>query len=604
LNTIVEEAQLAEPGVKQKLVAIIAADVAGYTRLMADDEPATIATITEYRTIFRGHIEGNGGRVVDMAGDSILAVFASAAGAVKAAVDAQSELAARNQEMPDTRRMRFRVGVNLGDIREADDGTVYGDGVNVAARLEGLAEPGGIMLSEAAHLQVRRTPQLTFADAGVHELKNVDEPMRAYRVVSDSFSQDQAVASAADEVVRRDLLALPDKPSIAVLPFNNMSGDPDQEYFADGMTEDLTTDLSKVSGLFVVARNSTFAYKGQQVDIRKVARELGVRYVLEGSVRKAANRVRINAQLIDAVTSGHLWADRYDGTVDNVFELQDAVGESVISALSVALDPGERDRMKHIHTRNLEAYELYVRAKGTPYPPVRDLVLLAHKMFDTVIESDPDFAGGYSGASLMFSLAVMYDTSESPDKDINQAVAMAQRAIEVDETFGSSYTSLAVALLLRRDFDLAVEAAREAIQKQPSDADGHSYLATVLILAGQADEAVSPLKQAIRLNPQYHAPYFNQLGLAYLTRRHYHEAVGAFCTNVEHHGPLATPAMCWWAASYVGLDQMGDARDMMRRVLSESPDFSIASWNFPGWYKNVSDADHLKNALLSAGFPE
>ena len=308
------------------------------------------------------------------------------------------------------------------------------------------------------------------------------------------------------------------KPSIAVLPFDNLSGDPEQEHFADGMTEDLITDLSKVSGRGSAqqdcsssARHSSFAYKGKTIDVRAVAAQLGVRYVLEGSVRKSGNRVRINAQLIDATSGGHMWADRYDGSVENVFELQDEVGVRVVSALSVQLTRGETDSLKRVHTSNLDAYELFIRARTTPYPPVPERINSARKMFETVIKMDPGFAGGYAGVSAMLSLGAMLSHVDASEP-IAQAVKMAQKAVSVDETFGWSYTSLGMALLHRKQYDDAIAAALEAITRQPSDADAHAFLGLIQGLGGQYAAGVGSIDQAIRFNQQYfNGPYLNPL---------------------------------------------------------------------------------------------
>jgi len=583
-------------GTQRRLAAIVSADVVGYSRLMGVDEVGTLAALRAHRAeMIDAKIAEHGGRIVKTMGDGLLLEFPSVVGATQCVIEVQKGMAERNQGVDEDLRITFRVGINLGDII-IEGADILGDAVNIAARLQEIAEPCGICISNRVHEDVQDRLDDKFEDTGEIELKNIARPVRVWRWTQNITSV--AVSPTAEA------LPLPDKPSIAVLPFDNMSGDPEQEYFADGMTEDLTTDLSKVSGLFVVARNSTFAYKGKKTDARKVSRELGVRYLLEGSVRRAGSRVRINAQLIDAATGGHLWAERYDGTVDDVFELQDEVGSKVIRALAVALSPGERSRMERVHTNNLDAYELYVRAMGTPYPPIKERIFQARDMFETVIELDPNFAGGYSGVSRILYLSVMYGISENSDEDIDLALSLAQKAVEVDDTFGSSYTSLATALLLKRSFDQAIEAAREAIRRQPSDADAHAHLGFALALAGRADEGVLPIEQAIRFNPQFHGPYLNILGFTHFTRRCYDEAVQAFRTNVGRGGPLAYPAMCWWLASHVGLNQMEDAHQMAHRVVAEFPGFTVSSWSMPRLYNHASDVEHLRSALRLAGLPE
>ena len=316
---------------KRRLAAILAADVAGYSRLMGDDERATMDTLNAYRAIFRQHIADHDGRVVDTAGDSVLAVFGSVVEAVESAVEVQAQIAVSNADLAEPRRMLFRIGINLGDVIEQDDGSLYGDGVNVAARLESLAEPGGICLSESAHMQAEGKVESAFEDIGEHEVKNIAKPVRAYRVAGGD-----AAPAAAEPA-----LGIPDKPSIAVLPFTNMSGDAEQDYFSDGITEDLITELSRFRELFVIARNTTFTYKGKAVNVEQVGRDLGVRYVLEGSIRKAGNRVRITAQLIDAKTGGHVWAERYDRVLEDIFELQDEITRQMVGTLGVKLEQVE-----------------------------------------------------------------------------------------------------------------------------------------------------------------------------------------------------------------------------------------------------------------------
>ena len=344
---------------RQRLAAILAADVAGYSRLMAGDDRATVAALDAGRAVFRGAIAEHGGRVVDMAGDSVLAVFESAAGAAAAALAVQRRIHASLGAVPEERRMRFRIGVNLGDVIEKDDGTVYGDGVNVAARLEALAEPGGVSVSASVHAAVLGKVDAEFADRGEHQVKNIPRPVRAFRLRTGG---EVPAARAAPAVQAAS------KASIAVLPFANLSGDPAQDYFADGIVDDLITALSRMRWFYVIARNSTFTYKGRAVDVKQVGRELGVRYVLEGSVRKAGERVRISGQLVDAETGSHVWADRYDGALDDIFDLQDRITASVVGAVDPSVRRAEIERARSKPTANLQAYDLCLRALGGLMP--------------------------------------------------------------------------------------------------------------------------------------------------------------------------------------------------------------------------------------------
>jgi len=462
----------------------------------------------------------------------------------------------------------------------------------VAARLEGLATPGGICISGDVYNQVRNRIKTDYQDMGLQEVKNVSAPVQAYAITVEARVE-ISEGDAKDEI-----------PSIAVLPFDNMSGGADQESFADGMTEDLITDLSKISGLFVVARNSTFSYKGQSVDVRKVAEELGVRYVLEGSVRRAGDKVRINAQLIDSISGGHLWADRYDGTVNDVFELQDEVCAKVVDALSVRLTRGEESRLKHVHTTNLEAYELFVRARATPYPPVPDRIKSALEMFERVIEMDPEFAGGYAGVSSMLSFSAVWDHSD-PTEVIARADALAQKAIAVDDSFGWSYTALGLVLLNRKRHSDAIAAARAAIIRQPGDADAHGYLGLVLGFDGQTSEAIAEINQALKLNPQFiNGPYLNMRGLTEMLAGEYDASIESFLENIGRGGPVGPPAICWGAASYVGAGRKGEAKDFTARLKAQFPGFSMTNWNYPALIRKADVREKVIGLMREAGVPE
>ena len=584
---------------RQRLAAVLAADAAGYSRLMAADERSTVAALDAGRAVFRRHIEANQGRVIDMAGDSVLAVFETATGAVSAALAIQQEHAAATKDVPEDRRMRFRIGVHLGDLIEKSDGTVYGDGVNIAARLEGLAEPGGVTISDAVRGSVKSLADTVFTDLGPQRVKNSPEPVRAFRV-SRGKAAPAAIAPAAAEPAP----ALPDKPSIAVLPFSSMSSDPEQEHFADGMTEDLITDLAKVSGLFVVARNSTFAYKGRQVDVREVARDLGVRYVLEGSVRKAGDRVRINVQLIDAADGGHLWAERHAGTVANVFELQDEVGAKVVSALSVTLKRDERSALSRVHTHNLEAFELFVRAKATPFPPVPERMQLAREMFERVIEMDPTFAGGYAGTAWILGFAALFAHNDA-GAQVERAVELARKAIEIDRTFSLSHLALGLALLQKQGHDAAVAALREAIAQQPNDADAHAYLGMGLGLAGAADEGIASIEYALRLNPQFvNGPYLNLLGFIQVLAGRYDAAVASFERNLARRGPYGPPAQCWRAAALSALGRHEEARAVVDELKRAAPAYRFSTWNLMTVIRLPEVRERVFALMRDAGVPE
>ncbi|MEE8528550.1 MAG: adenylate/guanylate cyclase domain-containing protein, partial [Gammaproteobacteria bacterium] len=418
---------MAEQRVQRRLAAILAADVVGYSRLMEVDEETTLRTLKSHREIIDGLIARHDGRIFSTAGDSVVAEFRSAVEAVRSAISIQEELKPHNQQLSDESKMMFRIGVNLGDIMVEGD-NLYGDGVNVAARLEGLCAPGEVYVSGTVHDHVEGKLEVGFEDMGAQAVKNITKPVQVYRVsisASDNIGQ----------VATGDALPLPDKPSIAVLAFENMSGDPEQEYFADGISEDIITVLSKISGIFVIARHSSFVYKDKLVSVKQVGRNLGVRYVLEGSVRKAGNRLRITAQLIDSETDHHLWAEHYDRELEDVFAVQDEVARKVADALEVALTRGESKLLAQAPTDNIEAYDVYLRARNTPWPMTRHNIRAARIAYERVIEIDPAFAGGYAGKSMMHATAVLWGYSDDREGDTATAFEMARRAVELDQDF-------------------------------------------------------------------------------------------------------------------------------------------------------------------------
>ncbi len=627
---------MAEERVKRKLTTILAADVEGYSRLMSADEEATLKTLKTYREIIDSLIVKHDGRLVGTAGDALLVEFGSAVEAVRCAMSIQEDLAVRNAELAEDRRMRFRIGINVGDVMvEGDD--LFGDGVNVAARLEGIAEAGGICISGSTFDQVKNKLSIGFEDIGAQEVKNIAEPVPAFRVVSGQVSVAAGVtptvakrwrvpAIAATVVViivagglawwqpwipdvepasiGKMAFALPDKPSIAVLPFTNMSGDKEQEYFADGLTEDIITDLSKVSGLFVIARNSTFTYKGKAVKVRQVAEDLGVRYVLEGSVRRSDDRVRINVQLIDAVKGNHVWAERYDREIKDVFAVQSDVTRRVVSELAVTLKADEQERLYRRHTDNLEAYETFLRARLLR-SATKENDLRAKRLFERVVELDPNFAGGYAGLSYIYARAVRLGFSKSRKKDIERAYEFAQRAVAIDEKFGWSLSALGGAYLAKREFDKAVATMQEAVRIQPSDADAYTFLGLFLHWAGSGDEAIGALKTALRLNPKPRTrrPYIF-LGLAYFTAGRYKDSITLLERYYPYFSRRGHVALGFLAAAHAGAGNVERAREVVKAYLKKKPRLTISKYPLLRNYKRKQDKERFTNLLRKAGMPE
>src|SRR5262245_56685022 len=408
--------------VPRRLAAILAADVAGYSALMGADEAGTVRSLKEHQAVVLPMIKEHGGRIIDTAGDGILAEFASVVNAAESAVAIQRTMVERNAGLEEARRMRFRIGINQGDI-VFDDTRVYGDGVNVAARLESLAEPGGICISRKVYEEVTGKLQVAFVDLGEQQLKNIAQPVRVYRISGEQLAVVRASAKPA--------LALPDKPSIAVLPFTNMSGDPEQEYFADGMVEDITTGLSRFRWLFVIARNSSFTYKGRAVDVKLVGRELGVRYLLEGSVRKSANRIRIAGQLIEASSGKHLWAERFEGAIEDVFELQDQVTARVVWAIAPRLQQAEIERARRKPTDSLDAYDLLLRGWANAHKWTREGNEEALRLFYKAIELDPDFSAAYAAAADCFSRRKGSGWVIDQEQEVAEARRLARRAVQL-----------------------------------------------------------------------------------------------------------------------------------------------------------------------------
>jgi len=510
-------------GDKQRLVALLAADVAGYARLMTEDERRTVASLDVSRNVFRVQIEALQGRVVDMTGDSVLAIFDSVTAAVNAALAVQAELTSAFAAVPEEHRMRFRIGVHLGDVFEKADGTIYGDGVNITARLQTLAEPGGIAVSDAVFGAVRGKVAASFEDQGEREVKNIPRPLKTHHVRADVPGVAHPGTVTPDS--RR---AVQERPAIAVLPFSNLSGDPEQEYFADGMVDDIITALSRFKELFVIARNSSFIYKGRSVDIQQVARDLGVRYVLEGSVRKAGQRVRINGQLIDAATRAHLWADHFDGGLEDVFALQDRITECVVGALVPTLRQAEIERARRKPPARLDAYDHVLRAMPGIIANTVVEAGPAIELLDQALRLDPEYA--HAHALLAAVHGTVYRSAAGSEREAarQKAVAHARRALAMGSDDSVTLASAGFMLLIA---DQDVAGARAALDKavalNSNSALALGRRALVLAMVGDAEPAMEDAQRALRLSPLDSTSYLPQIAIAiaHIGRREYREAL-------------------------------------------------------------------------------
>jgi TolB-like protein/class 3 adenylate cyclase len=546
----------------RRLAAILAADVAGYSRLMGADEVGTVQALREHREAADPLIAEHGGRVVKTTGDGLLIELGSVVGAVECALDLQRLAEERNAGTPADRRMEWRIGVHLGDVLiEGDD--ILGDGVNIAARLEGIAEPGGICISEDAFRQVRGKVVAEFVDVGEQTLKNIAQPLRVYRVGSSPASNHPIAPTAA--------LPLPDKPSIAVLPFANMSGDPEQEYFADGMVEEIITALSRIRWLFVIARNSSFTYKGQTVDVKQVGRELGVRYVLEGSVRKAGSWVRITGQLIDAETGAHLWADRFDGSLEDVFELQDKVASSVAGIIEPALQAAETARPSGRPTADLTAYDLYLRACAMVLSSTRQ-TSVALRLMERAIARDPRYGPALAWAAYCYFRLLVDGRSEDPEADRLKGADFARRALEVAGDDPGILANAAFALAyFGEDIGAMMTLLDRALALNPNFARGWHLSGALRAWAGQPDIAIEHFENALRLSPRARTgtTLFN-IGAAHFFSRRFDEAVPKLLLAIQED-PSSPQPYRYLAACYAHMGRLDDARDVVGRLRAVAP---------------------------------
>jgi len=581
---------------KQRLAAILAADVAGYSRLMATDERATVAALDIARAVFRAQIESSQGRVIDMAGDSVLAVFDTATGAVSAALAVQQELAASSGVVSEDQRMRFRIGVHLGDVIEKADGTVYGDGVNIAARLEGLAEPGGITVSDAVYGAVRGKMAASFVDQGEQTVKNIPHPVRAFSVQAGGSAVSQAASAGSSPRER-----LSEKPSIIVLPFINMSGVPEQEFFADGLTEDILTDLSRFRELFVISRNTSFKYKGQAVDVKKVARELGVRYVVEGSVRRSGNRVRITVQLIEAESDHHVWAERYDRDLEDIFAIQDEVTSAIVATLPGRLEADARSRAERKPPANMAAYECVLEAKILHHRSNRDDNFRAVDLIRRAIELDPRYGHAHAWHACILGQQWGYGWCEDRAATQTRIERELEIALGLDQNDSDVHRILAAVGVIRDDLDKAAFHQQRALTLNPNDDLIVVQQGEILTWLGQAEEGIEWIHKAMRLNPYHPERFWFHLSRAQFVARRYADAI----ESLRHITAPDAPHHALIAACHAQLGNTPDAAAHTAEVLKRVPGFTIREHCLPILhYRRETDLAHHREALRKAGLSE
>jgi adenylate cyclase len=585
---------MSEPDHRQRLAAILAADVVGYSRLMARDERGTVATLDAARHVFRVEIEAASGRVIDMAGDSVLAVFDSVTGAISAALAVQGKLEESASAAPDDRRMRFRVGVHLGDVIEKADGTVYGDGVNVAARLQALAEPGGITVSLAVHGAVGNRLAVTFVDLGERAVKNM-APLRVFGVKP---ADSESVEAARPPVARRD------RPSIAVLPFANMSGDPEQEYFADGISEDVITELSRFRSVSVIARNSSFMYRGKAIDVRAVARELGVRYVLEGSVRRAGTKIRITAQLIDATSGHHVWAERYDRDLVDLFAVQDEVTRNIIGAIAPGIVMAEIEHSRSKPPLELDTWDRVMQAHWRIRRFTPEDFAEARRLLEEILAHDPNNAVALGDLAFSLHFAAIFGWADSPQAAMTRMGELAQRAVNADGQDSTAHTALAIHELFSRRHDDALRRLRRAIELNPNSSFAHGYVGAVHAFGGEPELALESVREAMRLSPRDLLTVIWRVveGWAHLGAERFEAAAESARMAIDWN-PAFVDAYAILAAARAHEGRMEEARAALQEVMRRMPGLTTGDQRLVRPFRKPGDQARLVEGLRKAGLP-
>jgi len=579
--------------VKRKLAAILSADVKGYSRLMGEDEKGTVRTLNAYKEVMARLIQRHRGRVVDAPGDNVLAEFGSVVDAVECAVEIQKELKTRNANLPENRKMEFRIGVNLGDVIE-DGEQILGDGVNIAARLEGLSEAGGICISGTAYDQVENKLSFGYEYLGEQAVKNIAKPVRVYRVL--------VVPDQAGKVIREERLKpkyFPDKPSIVVLPFDNLTGDPRQEVIANGLAENITTTLAKIPELFVIARNSAFEYKGKPKNVKKIAESLGVRYVMEGSVQKSGERIRITAQLIDAISGHHIWSEKYDREMRDFFELSDEITLNIAVALQIKLTEGEQARVFHRYTENLEAWSLASQGWYLIQRRTREDTARARELAEQAVKLDPQYGFAWSLLAYSYFNAARMGWCESPEEYFKKAIELNQKALTLNKDLFCATAMVGQIHLAQGQYDQAIEMGRRSIELGPNIPVNYLALGYILCYTGHFEEAIAMGEKAIRLHP--FCPWFYQfhLAMSYGMAGRYEEALALYRevldrAQKEAFNPLF--AYIGLAEVYSEVGRVEEAHTQALEILRIDPSFSLDNWSKTQPFR---DAAHLEKCLVA-----
>jgi TolB-like protein len=581
----------------RKLAAILAADVVGFSRLAGADEDRTLARLRTLRSdLIDPTIDVHNGRVVKRTGDGILAEFRSVVDAVRCAIEVQNGMVERNAGLPPERRIEFRIGVHLGDVVEESDGDLMGDGVNIAARLEGIAKPGAICISVDAYRQVRARLDLAVVDLGETQLKNIAEPVRVYSLEVGVPAQAKPAAPEKSPAPP----PVPDKPSIAVLAFTNMSGDAEQEYFSDGISEDIITDLSRLSNLHVVARNSSFVYKKAAVSVPDVAKALGVRYVLEGSVRKAGNRVRVNAQLIDSTSGGHVWASRFDRELTDIFAIQDEVTKEIVSVLKCKLTIGEQDRLTPKRSVNVEAFEFFLRGREQAWAATRTGNIAARGLLERAIAIDPDYAAAHAAVAMTHVIDYANGFSADPERSLQVGLELAQRAVRMDEEEPLSHFALGAAYLWTRDFDRAQAEAQRSLVLSPNSAEGLRMKAHIQVFAGDPEGALENVDAYMKRDPHYPDIALQLVADAHFALGEYEQAIEALERRLARN-PQSETAYALLASCYGQLGRAEECRTAWEQTLRISPGFSMERRRRVLPFRNPEDFERRVEGLRKGG---